>query len=607
MASMPEPQAAQRVEVAIQHHFEFPLRPAPVPVTEDSMAPTSTRREEVENQRQRYEKEEAIAQKVGGLWRGRGCFSNKGCFGRPGREGRIRRRWYIAISSLCLAILIIAIVLATTLTHKGQDTPVQSQWLNLTGYPPMPTGIMTIAGPDVQAQVNGCIQPTTMWSCALPKEQQADNSPFAASQPNFRIQVSFLNGSYPNSTTVASNTAKRRKRWSESDRNRKYGEYISLSSHALRTRDTGNFDPSPAPPSLTDQEFLGNTTDGNSIPFQGEDTPFFITLLSPVDSSSSPSSSVKLDKRNNFPNVSTLIPAPSLASDGTAAAANLYPLPVAQPVQLYNRGEPTEHYGFYTYFDRSIFLKSTAPLNGSTDDTLTADQNGGSPKDQASVRCTWAQTRFLVQIWTQPSNISGMVLQAKSSATSQASTTTTANSAVASPTNPSYSSSADDFISPGSFPYPVTIKLDRHGGDASSKLVYCYGMDGNGYIISSEKKLQIENRGFGGHLVNPAPGIFSSLGGSNSTGDDDSGGNSGSSSTASSTSSPSSTSSSTHTSTASAASTTTTNVYPYPNSDVVSNLSVREDSSSDNQGQGVDGGTGGCGCEWVNWALTSAS
>lgn len=596
LSSMPESQGPQRVEVAIQHNFVLPPRPAPVPVTDDSTAPSFAAREEIENRRRRHEKEEAVAQKVGGFWRGRGCFSNKGCFGRPGREGRIRRRWYVAISGLCLAILIVAIVLATTLTHKGQDTPVQSQWLNLTGYPPMPTGVMTIAGPEAQAQNNGCIQPSTLWSCALPKEQQAANAPFAANQPNFRIQISFLNGTYPNSTEVAPSTTSKRKR-SKSDQRGGYGAFLSRPSNTLRTRDSSPFDTSPAPPSIADQEFLGNTTDDISIPFQGEETPFFITILSPVEVSSA-SSSVKLDKRNNFPNVSTLIPPPSLASDGTAAAANLYPLPVAQPVRLYNRGQPTEHYGFYTYFDRSIFLKSNVPLNGSADDTDAADQNGGSPKDQASVRCTWAQTRFLVQIWTQPSNISGMVLQTNFNSSSSATTAAAASS----PTPSSYannasSSSANDFVRPGSFPYPATIKLDRHGGDASSKLVYCYGMDANGNIVSSEKKLEIENRGFGGHLINPAPGIFSGLDTSG-----DSAGNSGGSSSTSALA-PTSYSASPTSTTSTAAAAANTDVYPYPNS--ISERSITQNSSSG--GQGIDGGTGGCDCEWVNWALTGSS
>jgi hypothetical protein len=545
MSEMQHPQGLSRADVNIHHSFNLPPRPAPIPITRADLAHPITQRDEIESRRRRLEKEDAVGRKVGGLWHGRGCFSKKGCFGRPGREGRIRRRWYVAISSLCLAIIIVAIVLATTLTRKGDATPVQSQWLNLTGYPPMPTGILTIAGPEAQVENSGCIQPSTLWSCALPKEQQSTNLPYSADQPNFRIQIRFRNGTYPNSTAIAPNsTSTSGKR---SVRNA-MTEGQLIRSQLLQARDAFTddlYDPSPAPPSIADQTFLGNTTDNITIPFAGEETPFYITVLSPEEAPAY--RLVKRDSGTNFPNVSSIIPDPSTAPDGTAAAATLYPLPVSQPVRLYNRGLPTEHYGFYTYFDRSIFLNSTAPLNGSVSDNVSADQNGGSSEDEAQVRCTWAQTRFLVQIWTQPSNISGMSLLGNSSSSTTPTTSSSASAflptATGTATNAT-SLSANDFIRPGSFPYPATLKLDRHGGDSSQKMVYCYGMDGNQHIIASEKRLQLEHRGFGGHIINPASGLFGDL--------DGGAGSSGSSKT-------------------------------------------RE----------IDGGTGGCACEWRNWILTA--
>ena len=51
--------------------------------------------------------------------------------------------------------------------------------------------------------------------------------------------------------------------------------------------------------------------------------------------------------------------------------------------------------------------------------------------------------------------------------------------------------------------------MDRHGGDIASKMIYCYGMDENEHIISSEKQIHIENRSAGGSgLVNPSQGVF---------------------------------------------------------------------------------------------------
>lgn len=549
MSNMQHPEQPQQARSVTNRLFDLPPRPAPVPVTMADITHPARARDKAEARRRRLEKEDAIGRKLGGLWRGRGPFSDRGCFGRPGREGRLRRRWYVAISSIFLIIIVVAIVLATTLTRKGDETPVQSQWLNLTGYPPMPTGILTIAGPEAQVQNTGCVHPSTMWSCALPKEQQAMNQPYAANQPNFRIQVRFRNGTYPNSTTVASHRAMSRR---SAGNPVAAGQFIK---HQLpRTRDL--FSPSPAPPSIDDQTFLGNTTDNNAAPFAGEETPFFITIL-PPDKIPVTRLTKRAEDDFSLPNLTSVVPPPDVDSDGTAAPANLYPLPVSQPVRLYNRGRADEHYGFYTYFDRSIFLKSTAPLSNSDPGEVPDDLNGGSTKDAARARCTWAQTRFLIQIWTQPAR-SRMVLLGNSSAAT-ASPTSTSSASLSKATlssssiqNATSSSSANDFTRPGSFPYPVTITMDRHGGNVKKKMVYCYGMDTRERINATEKKLQLEFRGFGGTLINPAPGIF------NITTTDDS-----------------------------------------------NNDDTDDAESSSNKDFGFDGGTGGCSCRWVNWVYSS--
>jgi hypothetical protein len=186
-----------------------------------------------------------------------------------------------------------------------------------------------------------------------------------------------------------------------------------------------------------------------------------------------------------FPDVGTIIPAPSLNSDGTAAPANLLPLPSQQPIRLYDRGLPTEHYGFYTYFDRSIFLKSITGPN-KTNPADPDDANGGVKESEAAFRCTWAQTRFLVQMWTRAN-----------------STTSLLNS-----TSSASSAPGKDFQQPGSFPYPITVTLDRHGGDPKLKMLYCYALNDQGGLVATSGQINAENRGFGGKLINPAPTIF---------------------------------------------------------------------------------------------------
>ncbi|KAI4248997.1 MAG: hypothetical protein LQ352_005771, partial [Teloschistes flavicans] len=442
----------------------------------------------------------------------RRCPSNlTGCISR-GKSNKPRTRnqkWLlIGITFALTAMILLILLLALFLTRKGDHMDVQSQWLNLTGFPPIPTGISTIVQPDPVQEASGCIHPATLWSCAVPKEQQAAIAPNAPDQPNFRIEIRFQNGSIAqgagtNSTGLQSRSRRRLGNAAAARR--------AVKNHLLRTRDfTGNlFSPSPSPPSREDQIFLGNTTDNNQQPFDGVATPFFISFLSTEklpslrknkrDSDPSDTNSTA-NGTDPFPNLGSVIPPPSTNADGTASPALLSPYLSAQPLRLYDRDMESEHYGFYTYFDRSIFLKSTALLNftGASPSEIPDDEDGGANESAATVRCTWAQTRFLVQMWTRKGNTARLLQNSNSS---------TNSSPDSHPKNLTLSS-ANNFTRPGSFPYPVSITLDRHGGDIKKKLIYCYGLDQQEHIISDEKQIQLEDRAFGGSLVNPAQGPF---------------------------------------------------------------------------------------------------
>lgn len=419
-----------------------------------------------------------------------------------------KQKWIRAGIAAALAALILLIVfLVMFLKRKGDKMPVQSQWLNITGYPPMPTGISTIVQPDAILENPGCVQPSTMWDCSLPKEQQPLIVPNAPNQPNFRVEIRFRNGTSQNGTALnATGFNKRSKTGSPNPVSA--GSFIR--NRLLRARDSfsnGLFVPSPSPPNQEDQVFLGNSTDNNTTPFDGESTPFFMTFEDPTKLSSQLSKRQLPDPQNltdPFPDLTKSIPPPDINPDGTAAAANLLPLPSAQPLRLYNRGLPTEHYGFYTYFDRSIFLKSTALVNASSSiGEVPDDKDGGAQENAATVRCTWAQTRFLVQIWTNKGSAAPLLPNPNS--TDSATPTPTNNNNASQNLN---TSSANDFRRPGSFPYPISITLDRHGGDITKKQIYCYGLDQREHIILDQKKVQLEDRAFGGVLVNSALGPF---------------------------------------------------------------------------------------------------
>lgn len=286
-----------------------------------------------------------------------------------GKEKKKKRGvcfWGCCCCLVFFILLAIIIPVAVVLTRKGNDNKPTAtaqptaepqpdtgiQWLNRTGYPPIPTGVLTIAQPEVVEEESGCVAPTTLWSCALPKELQQSVAPNKADQPNFKIEITFENGSAA--------------QLSQSRRTKRTGNPVSagaLIRSLLGKRAAPS--PSPSPPSTADMSFLGKTTDGNSAPFEGEETGLFISMNGPSVNSSG------LTKRaadpNDPTNITAVIPPPMLASDGTAAPANLLPSPSAQPLRLYNRGKDDEHYGFYSYYDRSIFLKQINGTNrGST-------------------------------------------------------------------------------------------------------------------------------------------------------------------------------------------------------------------------------------------------
>ncbi|KAJ4288126.1 hypothetical protein N0V90_012143 [Kalmusia sp. IMI 367209] len=369
-----------------------------------------------------------------------------------------------------LAIIIPLVVVFTKKSHHDPTNPIAgtpdtsddgpTQWLNNTGYPPMKTGVLTIAQPEAVEEESGCVAPTTLWSCALPKEQQKDNEPNKPDQPNFKVQITFENG-----TGAELSQATRRAANPVSA-----GAFMRS---LLRARATPSA--SPAVPSVEEMKFLGQTTDENSSPFEGETTPFFMSFQDPNDASSS-----RLVKRADDPtNITMVIPPPSLNADGTAAPANLLSFPSAQPLRLFNRGKPDEYYGFYTYFDRSIFLKSIDSSNGRGGNP--ADTNGGSLRDAASLRCTYTQTRFLVQIWTRSDKTKPLLEQGSNTNASKR---------------------------PGTFPYPVTFTIDRHGGDITKKNLFCYKMENDTTIVDkpNNKFFQFEDRAFGGNLVNGTQG-----------------------------------------------------------------------------------------------------
>ncbi|KJX93936.1 hypothetical protein TI39_contig4232g00005 [Zymoseptoria brevis] len=451
----------------------------------------------------------------------------------PKRPWYRRYVWYLA-AAVGLVLVLLIVLLAVLIPRRRSSVTTETSWMDLTGFPALTIGVSdAMQTRNIESQ-GSCVAPSQLWSCAVPEQDDT-------STPTFKIEIKFQNGTLPGNKTASLNSRSlermavghlvRKSLWSDSE-----------------------FEPSPAPPSTEDQQFLGRTTDNSMQPYDGEETPFYISVLDPASfdssklqglrkrdegyqypypsvfrtsstsasASSSPTTSSPIDTSSVTPTsrpssassattttfTQVSIPSPALLPNGSPLPQLLYPLVQTQPLRLYNRNQSDEHYGFYTYFDRYIYITNatSSSSNGTTIKT-------NIPLEEASGVCTFSQTRFKVAIWTRrgpsSSNLSGN------------STATIASSGTTSSTpNQAMSSSS----------YPITVTLDRHGGSEKRKGVYCYGIDEEGKVMKDGKMWVDEKRG--ADLVHPGQ---------------------------------------------------------------VPGLTKRDGTG---EGKGIDGGTGGCGCQW---------
>lgn len=375
-----------------------------------------------------------------------------------------------------LALLILIIVLSVVLTRPHHAPDVESIWVNLTDFPPMPTGVLTVVGPDNTEANSGCTEPSTLWSCSLPKEDHDSVAPYKPNQPTVIMQIQWDNGTkkswdVPNGDPPAAVS-------------RRGLSAASYASNLVRSDQTSdNFKSDPKAPDFQEMWFLGETTDNVTAKEKaGEPTPFYISLLKSANETVDDPTLSKRQGNDGNTSLTDNIPAPDLADDGTPAPAVMLPQPVQQPIRLFDRGLPTEHYGFYTYFRRTIFLKSVTVLNDTTenDGDVPLDENGGCAKTEADFLTTWGETRMLVQIWTK-------TLDANSSKLLGADA----------------EEGSRNLIRPGTMPYPVTVSLDTHGGDPTQKLVWDWPMDDRQKLDLDSVKLLVNDISVGGTLINP--------------------------------------------------------------------------------------------------------
>lgn len=460
----------------------LPTRPTGTYLPNEHVHDASGDSNKKERERRRNEKEDVMAKRIGGFWRGRGCIPSTGCLpcvGRTGREGRQKRRTWIAVVAAIIVIIALAIILPVILTRKHRTHEEHSIWVNLTDYPPMPTGVLTFVGPDNTAAKSGCTEPSTLWSCSLPKDDHKSVAPYKPNQPTVVFHIEWDNSTQeswkvPNGDPPAPISRRGNKR---SRRN----------SNSVNKRETNsNFTSEPSPPSFKEMWFLGDTTDNiKSAQKAGEPTPFYISVLNSVnDTIGAPNLTRRKEpSQGNVTNPLDLLPSPDIEQDGTPSPARMLPRSIQQPVRLFDRGLPTEHYGFYTYFKRTIFLKSVTVLNRTRDEVVPLDKDGGCSKTEADFLVTWAETRLLVQIWTRQLDQN--------------------SSSLLKPNGLGGINKSSELIRPGTMPYPVTVTMDTHGGNRDKKVVWDWPIDDRQRLQVDKAEFLANNIGAGGSWVNP--------------------------------------------------------------------------------------------------------
>lgn len=423
---------------------------------------------------------------------------------RP-RQPWYRRFFWLLVTAGLSLLLLLVVLLVVFVPQLHSDNAVQAQWLNLTGFPPLPTGVSTVIQPKKTHEESKCIDPPSLWSCAVPQTQLASSN--SSDLPNFRFEIRFRNNTIENTTALMPAT------------NQSSTSGPASAKSQLRARSAWSqilYTPNPPPPSEEDQLALGKkSTENVSEPYNGEETPFYLSLLNPepiptLSKRDSPAQEEE-GKPNPYPYPtiqppsnttttttttsnppSTSIPKPLLLPNGKPAPPLLYPYTSAQPLRLYNRGQPDEHYAFYTYFSKSVLLANGTSTTSSISNSSTPNNSTpslipvSSASDSAHVFCAFAQTRMRVQIWTQR-----FVAELKD----------TASASVGGDSGRvrAYESSANEMEAPGSFPLGVSVSVDRESGPEGNegKGVFCWALSESGSVVGEGVRIDSVDVGDG--------------------------------------------------------------------------------------------------------------
>lgn len=343
----------------------------------------------------------------------------------------IRRSFVWAVLAVFLIIvtpiILIKVVVQKNHQPKSSDQGRQQvQMFQLSGLPPIPTGVSLVQPATSPNEQRTCVSPPELWSCDLPP-------PATDTIPELRFEI----------------------RYRPADRQRDGPESI--------------WAPIPAPvPSPKDYEETSANDSMSNKTSAGIATGFVISMLYTDNApnqteSQSPNSMTKRSElvgiEDNEAAVELIEPhilkRQSISDPSQNPPSPLPDILRNQPLRLMDQGLPSEHYAAHIYFQKSIYLDS---INISSRPPFHNNEVPGT-SDSAKYACIWSFTRFRIQIFTRKSQ--DLILVDREQSRFQI--------------DPEFGSSMTNTREP-IMPYPVTISEDRIGGseNAVGRTIACY-------------------------------------------------------------------------------------------------------------------------------------
>lgn len=271
-------------------------------------------------------------------------------------------KWIIAIigATVLISIIVLAVLFGTMKNSNDEKASGSSvPPFDVTNFPVLPTGVVVIS-PQGSAETPSttCVQPRTLWSCALPTDSKFPSN--SSGLPEFIFTIALRNST-----------------------NSKTGTWTPVP--ALMPNDT-DYAAVAGEDGIVANNKIGELTQFYLSMQTDENKPITIASTTPASTSSSSGDSSENEKRQ----------APS------SATAQMLPAILRnQQLRLFDRGLETEHYGFFVHYKKTINVLAATPAEVTDFTKASDDPSGVSGGISGAKQVTWENTRLRVVIWTK--------------------------------------------------------------------------------------------------------------------------------------------------------------------------------------------------------------